>query len=280
MKNDVELYVTHLPECYPGAGFFVFNSGMIHGVKRTHYRWLPNYVCWHILKSGTGTVRAGGREYHLEPGDMFTLWPEVEIEYFQTSEEPWNVYFIHLLGPEATRLGESCGFSCSCCSLHPEEPAELIRIFRTVMEILRSGESGREYQLASLIFQIIWLCRQGKPEDSEKQRSADELLVERAKMLLESELEQSINVNELAWKLKVGRTTLYYAFSRILGRSPGEYLREYKLNHAQKMLEEHRFPMEKIARLSSFSSARYLRKVLRKTIGETDESSSSGRGIE
>jgi len=263
-NDDVELYVTHVPECRPGTEFFVFNAGMIRGVERTHYRWLPNYVCWHILRSGSGVVRSGGVEYRLLPGDMFTLWPDIEIEYFQTSEEPWNVYFIHLLGPGAVRLGQACGFSAVNCFLRPEEPPEVIREFRAVMEILRAGDVGQEYLIASHVLRIVWLCRRGRPENSDSGRSTDELLVESARMLMESELDRNINVNELAWKLRVGRTTLYYAFCRVLGRTPGEYLRQYKLDRARKMMEECRFPMENIARISGFSSSRYLQKTLRK----------------
>lgn len=262
-NDDVELYVTRVPECRPGMEFFVFNAGMIRGVDRTHYRWLPNYVCWHILRSGHGLVRSGGVEYQLQPGDMFTLWPDVEIEYFQTSDEPWNVYFIHLLGPGAARLGQSCGFSATACFLRPEEPSEVIREFRSVVDILRAGETGQEYLIESGVLRIVWLCRHGKSFDSDHGRSPDELLVERAKMLIESELDRNININELAWKLQVGRTTLYYAFCRILNRTPGEYLRQYKLDRAQKLLEECRFPTKKIARMSGFSSARYLQKAIR-----------------
>ncbi len=269
-SRDVELYVTQTPECRPGTGFFVFNAGMIRGVERTHYRWLPNYVCWHILRSGSGTVRSGGAEYHLQPGDMFTLWPDVEIEYFQTSEEPWNVYFIHLLGPEAVRLGQSCGFDADHCFLRPEEPSEVIREFRAVVEVLRTGDVGQEYLIASHVLRIVWLCRRGRPDNSDSGRSPDELLVERARMLMESELDRGVNINELAWKLRVGRTTLFCAFRRVLGFAPGEYLHQYKLDRAGKMMEECRFTMEDIARMSGFSSSRYLQKTLRKRSEKPD----------
>lgn len=262
-NDDVEMYVTRGADCQPGSEFFVFNSGMIRGVDHVHYRWHPNYVCWHILSRGRGVVRAGGREHALRPGDMFSLWPDVEIEYFEDADDPWNVYFIHLLGPGAVKLGNACGFGTDQCFVRPDDPAAVIREFRAVMELLRNGDAGQEYLVCAHVLRICWMCRRGRPAEPDA-RSAEEILVERAKLLIESRLDRNININELAGDLRVGRTTLHYAFSRVMGCAPGEYLRRYKLEQAKRLLSERQLPLEKIARMSGFTDSHYLGKLLRR----------------
>lgn len=46
--------------------------------------------------------------------------------------------------------------------------------------------------------------------------------------------------------------------------SSGEYLRQYKLELAKRLLSERQLPLEKIARMSGFTDSHYLGKLLRR----------------
>ena len=101
MDKETISFVSRLLTDPPAAGVWVNDTGIITGQGRSRYHWHPNYVCPHILAGGHGTVRTPVGEARLGPGDMFCLWPDVDIEYGKELRDPWRVYWFHLRWPLA-----------------------------------------------------------------------------------------------------------------------------------------------------------------------------------
>lgn len=259
MGNDVESYVSAHLGCPQATGIWIFMTGVINGEGESHYHWHPDYVCIHILSRGQGTVRTPTEERRLQSGDMFTLWPGVEIEYYQNPSDPWLVHFIHLLGPHAVPFGKECGFDETRCFVQPFSPVEVIQDFKAVFDILKKGDYGDAYQSLAHLYRIIGHCRDQKKVKT-SQEGSFENIVQRSQMLIEAELDSGLNVNDLAAMMRVGRTTLFKAFLQVLGISPIDYLTRCRIKRAKELLNEQQYEVGQIARMTGYKDVRYFQK--------------------
>ena len=68
--------------------------------------------CYHLhaILSGTGTLRAGGKVFHPNIGQMFLLKDNEEVQYTADKENPWRYCWVTYNGTDAARISEEIGF--------------------------------------------------------------------------------------------------------------------------------------------------------------------------
>ena len=58
----------------------------------------------HLVVSGKGSYKVGGKTYDLVPGDLFLIKPNQLIVYCADSADPWEYYWVGFNGACANRL--------------------------------------------------------------------------------------------------------------------------------------------------------------------------------
>lgn len=76
-------------------------------------------------------------------------------------------------------------------------------------------------------------------------------------------------VEELSDNLGVSKSHLIRAFSASVGKTPGEYLTEVRIEAAKRLLSGHDYPIDIVAGLCGFSGANYLCRLFKKRTGYT-----------
>lgn len=75
------------------------------------------------------------------------------------------------------------------------------------------------------------------------------------------------NIDALCDKLHMSRTSFYNKLKALTGQAPADYIRLIRLNRAQLLLKEHRYPIAEVAEMTGFSDAKYFREVFKKHFG-------------
>ena len=87
----------------------------------------------HVVRSGRGILRTGGREFSVHGGQMFILKDGEEAWYQADGEDPWSYCWVTFNGSEARRIVKEIGFTEGIYLLSIETPPEdffdLIRAF-------------------------------------------------------------------------------------------------------------------------------------------------------
>ncbi|RYG64065.1 AraC family transcriptional regulator, partial [bacterium] len=78
---------------------------------------------------------------------------------------------------------------------------------------------------------------------------------------------RQLSTQQLAEMMHVSRANFFDIFNREVGMPPASYLRRLRLQHAQKLLVETRYPVADIARLSGFQNATQLGRAFKKAFG-------------
>lgn len=215
MQKEIFLVDHHLKDINPiTCGREECESGHAFGPAVRFY-WLLHYVV-----QGHGSFTCGGQTYPVTAGQFFVIRP-FEVTFYQADQrEPWEYIWIGFTAgiPLPEKLQTQCVVTAPRCG----------RIFSSIMEseLLREG---REFYLCGKIYQLLSQITEeaGEPD-----------YVEQAKTYLESHYMQQISIIELAEQLNLNRSYFSSLFRRQTGKSPQQYLTDYRMERAcQLMLE-------------------------------------------
>lgn len=254
----------HLPTA-PGCAFRLVNTGRLTSFDGCRYR-LGGYCCWHIVKAGSGTVRAGRREFQAGPGDMFSLVEEREIEYFDDPTSPWEFYYLHIDGPGAGALTRAAGFDPARPWQRPRRPEAVLGSFRRLYQM---AEHPGEHSPVEFSVAVLRLADLLDTAPAASVRTPEELVRQARRMAAEGGY-GGMNVNEIARALRVDRGTLHRAFTAVAAISPGEYLRREKLRRAAALLRERpELTAGEIAAICGFANPKYFIRAFARAYGAT-----------
>ncbi len=251
-----------------GSGIWVRDAGLIQGRGCFELHSRPQYFAPHIVISGQGAVETGWRRQELGPGDMFTLWPDVEILYAEHAEHPWSFYFLHVEGDKSRDFMTMLGFSSTCGYLHPHQPQVVEEVFLRIWKLSQCQSLHNQYEAISLLYRLPGAV-QNLTEIKVKQGAQD--LYERAVALIHSQLALGINVDMVCQILKTSRVSLTHAFKEKARISPGAYILQTRSKLVKDLLCDTPHSVATIARMVGFSSEKYLYRRFKKEEGLTPD---------
>lgn len=264
MKEINDTYTLTDVEIPPGLSVWPKIMGKLTSISGIHYE-LGNYTCPHIIEKGHGWIKVAGVIREMNPGDMFCIMNDSQIEYYDDPKNPWQYYWMHLDGDADDALIRSWGFTPDAPWIRPYKPERVLNSFRNIYDMARAPSPPRSNALASELFRLSDAISNQEPY----RKSRSKQLVDRAQAIIESQLHTALNITELAVLLKVDRTTLFHAFRKECDCSPIEYLRKQRIERACSILKNNNRTLADLARICGFSSDKYFIKTFRQLKGTT-----------
>ena len=262
LKNINDNYWMESIGSAPGCGFSLLHAGNLMVYDGTVYRY-GGYCCWHVVTAGRGFVRCHGCDYSLEPGDVFSVFPDCEIEYGPMNGKQLGFIYLRLEGPQTSVMLERIGLS-------PETPvragggAQLIEMFREVWLLAKNNcPVPEEYAVG--ILKIMSCLNSGVGR-----RRTAESLVQEALRLIKNPVGHDYNVNELAESLHVSRVNLFSAFRKITGHSPKESIQLYRQAKYRDLIARHPgLSISELSELAGFRDSQSFIRFFSRTAGMT-----------
>lgn len=262
-KNIPRLWF--LPERPAGASIWLKMAGHLVGYGESHYHFHPDYFCPHVITKGSGTVVANGRKVNVSKGDMFTLWPGVEIEYYENPDDNWEYFYLHLIGEGAPEFMNSCGFSGERISFRPLKPGKAIGVFSQIYSLHHRQIRGQECRVLSLLYSLPETC----PVPQGKGREGTKDVFAKAVAVIDSQMHSALNVGQLCEILDISRITLFRIFISETGSSPISYIARQRIRKAEQLLRNSEYSIADIAKMSGFSTDKYFMRKFREAKGAT-----------
>ncbi len=252
------------PEPPPGASVWPDLVGRLVGYGSSRRAAVRPYVIPHLILRGSGTFRSEAGTFPVTAGDMFTLWPGVAHEFWESPEDPWQFYWMRLSGPGSEPLGRAWGFG-------PERPVRpaasverSIQVFGEMFRYWGRPERRDPFTGLSLLFELVAASsgRQTATGDDPAQQ-----LVRRCQATIDSLIETDLNVNQLAELVGTARSTLWRAFRDVLGITVVEYIRRARIERGKQLLAHTTLKVSAIAPLCGFRDPKYFQHCFRQQEG-------------
>lgn len=259
-ENYYPFQLRHVPEptiplpiaCRSTGHFNVF-EGWHNPVKTRNFV----QVYWGI--AGRGKFAKGGREYVVEPGHFFVLYPGDPHDV--TAVTDWEYRWLTIDGQMPEAVVRGFGFTDDPLFVGPC-PSELFqRLWYEIEDVSPEGQRTA----SSTAYEILSLALRREREST----GADAKYRQCLELIKRKYADPELNVAALAGELGMHRTSLSKLFKANMTMSPVEYLSLFRIGKAVKLLQGTDLPVSEVARLAGFSCPNYLTNVVKKRTGLT-----------
>ncbi len=189
----------------------------------------------HYIISGEGYYETDGHKYSLKKGDVFAIYPDDLVKYYTNKENPWEFCWIIFGGKLAHKFYNNIGISHSQLVINNVDKSFVTSIIDCLKYIDENEKTYSQLRLASCILECLSHI-DNKATYTERYTPSYKNHVKNAISYIEYEYGRGISVNDISTHLGLDRTYFYKIFKKETGKTPNEYLTEYRVKKAKALI--------------------------------------------
>ncbi len=209
-----------------------------------------NCFLFHFVLSGRGTLLANDREYPVQAGQGFLIFPGQITTYVADQTNPWEYVWMEFDGLRVRKSLLLAGLSknepiwyAANQEASEQLKTEILRMAHCDLDNI-SPTQGIGY-CWFFLEQLVRSSRQQR-EDRSSSRLRD-FYIREAISFIEQNYQQAISVEEIAAFCRLHRSYLGKIFKESLGKSPQQFLLHYRMAKAEQLLRETEYPIHEIS---------------------------------
>ena len=223
------------------------------------------FILWQLTLSGRGALDYEGRHYDLGPGEaLLVRVPHRHRYYFPAGAGHWEFIFLILRGLECQRVCEAASEANGPLLKYAGRTASLEhaeRIFAAA-----SQPHPDHYLLSGLAygFGMALLSETAKAAGAARRRPE---AIERAVRFALGHFAEPIGVGDLGEAAGLSLPHFSREFKRHLGKSPGAFVHQLRMERAVNLLQTEGWRVREIAERCGFASSSYFCRAFVKEFG-------------
>ncbi len=235
------------------------------------YKWGPgvrDHFLIHFITGGKGTYTVGDMRRPLSAGDVFIIFPGMEISYEADQDDPWSYEWVGFNGSDARALLNASDFTPERLVMEKIDFGD--RLHRSLCDVYDSygSEFYNTVAMTGHLYGLLALLAE-KAETVDPVRDRDAEIIRRAIAFIDSRYSYTISIEDVAHFVGVSRSTLFRMFIRYLEISPKEYLERYRIRKASALLRTTDLTIGSIAASVGYDNGLYFSKAFRKMTGQS-----------
>lgn len=252
----IPAHVPYPPEPHPADHYFHWQEG----------RTLQEYQLLYITR-GSGVFESqstGTRQ--VNAGELVILFPGVWHRYSPATDTGWDEYWVAFQGKYADELVGEQELTPNTPVLHPGINEVLLESYLRILDEARTEAIGHQQVIAAQVLQILALAA-ATTRRREFEGSTILPIIEQAKCSLLEQINQPINIEEMAANLNVSYSWFRRMFRQYTGLSPAQYHLQLRINKACELLRGTTTPIAEVGRSVGFDSSYYFSRIFREKTG-------------
>lgn len=185
-----------------------------------------DHYLFHAVMSGRGKLEKDGQIWQVEAGEAFLIRPGEITVYSADREDPWHYGWVGFQGSDVPLVLERLG---SGPVYRLRDPAQVTDCIGRLIE--NHGAAGDRFTVMSELYRFFSLFEQ------QAVPAQDGSIATAAADHIRQSYSYHLTVEQLADFVGVHRSQLFRIFKRVYGLSPQQYLVEYRLQQAARMLQ-------------------------------------------
>ena len=224
---DLCMYQFGYEQCDPGHSF--------GPATRNHY-------LFHYVLSGTGTLMANNskgetRTYSVKSGQGFMIFPGQINTYIADEQLPWKYMWIEFDG---LRVKESLSVTDLCKDApvyhsHSKELRE--KLADEMLYIVNHPQESSFHLIGHLYLFLDYLLQSAKSTKLVSSGRMSDYYIKEAINYIEQNFQNNISIEDIAAVCGINRSYFGKIFRNSIGRSPQEFLMNYRMVKATELLK-------------------------------------------
>lgn len=222
----------------------------------------------HAVLSGTGTLCIGGKTVHPRFGQLFLLKDNEVAEYTADTEQPWEYCWVTYNGTDARRLSEEIGFTEGVYCL--DSRVEAKAFYELVLRMHERPEMNyvNDLRRKGILLEFLALAMEAAADRELTRRPAcpSKTYVDRAVAFIHYNY-ATIQVQDIVEYIGYTRSYFTTLFKKQTGLSPQDYLTQYRIQQACRLLSETNLPVQQIAAQIGYENQMTFSRMFKKACG-------------
>lgn len=217
-----------------------------------------------VCVDGLGWCRVDGTEHRVRPGQAIAIPPRTAHQYGASPEDPWTVWWMHVLGADVEDLLASSGATPARPVLDVPELPRCAALLEEVVIAMERDDLARTLQVVSGAAWNLLALLSTEPYGVRDVRT-DPIQV--AIGHIQSHYGERFTVRELA--VMAGLSVSHFAalFRRATGCGPREYQTRLRMLKCRQLLDTTDLPISTIARSVGYDDPFYFSRQFRSVHG-------------
>jgi len=200
-----------------------------------------NHFLFHYIFSGQGQLRChnskGTEDIHeLTGGQGFLIFPDEITTYIADDKNPWNYIWIEFDGLIAKESLDLAGFSLDHPIYNSRDKAQCARM-HSEMEYIVNNHTETSLTLVGHLYLFLdALIRSSRSTLTVKKNTLRDFYLKEAMNYIEINYMKNISIEEIADMCGINRSYFGKLFHDYMGLSPQEFLLQYRMSKASKLL--------------------------------------------
>ena len=212
-----------------------------------------SYYLLHYVVSGEGIFYSHNKEYKLSRGNIFVIRPDETTVYQASDENPWFYRWVGFTSSLDLSITLSEDVICA---------PECDYLFRMMVGV-ETMNVAKEYYICAKIFELLSLL-----SHNEERVNNSDSYVEMAKYYIETNYNCfDISISDIADNLNLDRSYFSTLFRKHAGKSPQEYLLDFRMNKAAEMLAVGTLKSGDVGKMCGYSNPFHFSKMFKRRFG-------------
>ena len=233
---DLGLYQFGWEQCAPSHSF--------GPAARNHY-------LFHYVISGTGKLMADDSKgitqtYQIKSGQGFMLFPDQISTYMASEDFPWESMWVEFDGLRVKELLELAGLTkdAPVYRAHSKDLRE--NMAQEMLYLVHHKDEPPFHLIGHLYLFLDYLTRSVTPIQTSKRSKLRDFYMKEALTYIESNFQNDISIEEIAAVCGLNRTYFGKIFKEEVGKSPQEFLMNYRMIKATELLKLTNMPVSDV----------------------------------
>lgn len=251
--KDVQVYEVGRQKCPPKHSY----GPIVRGKFILHY-----------VIDGQGRLTLHGKEYLIQGGEAFIIYPQ-ELAYYEADEKnPWRYVWVVFDGPKAEEVLRSVGINEEQPMFYPADGGT--ELLSGMERLLYDHE--QELKTIANMYHLLQVMENETTKVETKVPKPQQYYVEQIRRYIEYRYAEDVKVSELAEHCGLNRSYMTKCFTEGTGMSPKEYLMQYRMKKAKELLKKEDLPVSTVAYAVGYSDPLAFSKSFKKREGVSPQS--------
>ena len=201
-----------------------------------------NHYLFHYILSGTGTLMADDSKgvtqtYSIKSMQGFMIFPNQITTYVADKQLPWEYVWLEFDGLRVKSLLDTIGLSLDKPVYHARNKSLREDMANEMLYISSHKDESPFHLIGHLYLFLDYLLRSAADEQLEHGSKLREFYIHEALTYIEHNFQNEITIEDIAGVCGLNRTYFGKIFKEALGKTPQEFLLNYRMLKAAELLK-------------------------------------------